>query len=103
MLSESQQMFAKHVRGYIMIFVILMILTAVTVWAASWKVTVPVAIAIALLIAGTKGALVATGFMHLRSEKPFIFYCLLLTLILLLSVLLLPLATALLTMTHNAG
>ena len=103
MSTKSPEAFKKHIRGYVLVFVALMILTGMTVWVASWKVTVPVAVAIALIIACTKGALVATVFMHLKSEKPAIFYCLVLTLILLLSVLLLPVATALLTMTHNAG
>ena len=103
MSTESPEAFKKHIRGYLLVFVALMILTAVTVWTASWKISVPLGIALALVIACTKGALVASVFMHLKDEKPIIFYCVVLTVFLLLAVLLLPVAGAMLTMRHNAG
>ncbi len=103
MSTQSPEAFKKHIRGYILVFVALLVLTVATVWVSFWKVTVPVGIAIALLIACTKGTLVVSVFMHLRSEKPLILFCMLSTMIILLSVLLLPVATSLLTMTHNAG
>ena len=103
MSTESAEAFKKHIRGYLLVFVALMVLTVVTVWTASWKVSVPLGIALALVIACTKGALVATVFMHLKDEKPIIFYCVLLTAVLLLAVLLLPVAGLWLTMTDNAG
>lgn len=103
MSTESPEAFRKHIRGYIAVFVALMALTAITVWTASWKLSVPLGIALALAIACTKGTLVAAFFMHLKDEKPLIFYCVALTAFLLLAVLLLPLAGTLLSMRHNAG
>ena len=59
----------KHIRTYIMVFVSLAVLTAVTVWAASFEFTVAMGIVVALIIATFKGSLVASFFMHLVTEK----------------------------------
>jgi len=102
--THSPEEFKKHVRVYIGVFVALLVFTVLTVWASTWKLAVPAAgVAIALAIAGIKGGLVAGFFMHLKQEKPVIFYCLIFTFIFFLAVILLPLAMLLTTMTGNAG
>ncbi len=71
---------AKHVRVYIMVFIALACLTAITVgvsyihFGSHWM-----NILVALVIAGIKGSLVAAYFMHLISEKKVIFWVLALT------------------------
>ncbi len=84
----------KHVRVYIMVFIALACLTAVTVGAsyvnfgAHWM-----NILVALVIAGIKASLVAAYFMHLISEKKVIFWVLALTAGFFLLCLFLPLLT----------
>ncbi len=57
------------VRLYLMIFGALMVLTAVTVWAATVNLG-PLNVVVALLIAGLKATLVILYFMHVRYSKP---------------------------------
>jgi cytochrome c oxidase subunit 4 len=85
--------FDKHVRGYIFVFVSLMVLTLMTVGV--WRIHLPVhlAIAVALAIATVKGTLVACYFMHLISEKKLILSIMLLTIGLFIVLLLLPVWT----------
>jgi caa(3)-type oxidase subunit IV len=64
----------KHMRTYAIVGVALAIGTGLTVWAAfinfgSWEIN----IIAALIIASTKGFLVAGFFMHLISEKKLIY------------------------------
>jgi cytochrome c oxidase subunit 4 len=82
--------FDKHVRGYIFVFVSLMVLTLMTVGV--WRLHLPVhlAIAVALAIATVKGSLVACYFMHLISEKKLILYVMALTIIFFVVLLLVP-------------
>ena len=70
----------KEMRVYLIIFGALGILTAVTVLAC-YKFALPVhtAIVVALIIAATKGFLVAGFFMHLLSERKLIYGVLILT------------------------
>ena len=70
----------KEMRVYLWVFGGLAVLTGVTV-IACYKFQLPVhaAIAVALVIACTKGFLVAGFFMHLLSEKKVIYGVLLLT------------------------
>jgi caa(3)-type oxidase subunit IV len=70
----------KEMRVYLIIFGALAILTAVTV-VACYKFALPVhtAIVVALIIAATKGFLVAGFFMHLLSERKLIYGVLILT------------------------
>lgn len=64
----------KHMRTYAIVGVALMIGTAMTVWAAFIKFpTRELNIIVALIIASTKGFLVAAFFMHLISEKKLIY------------------------------
>jgi caa(3)-type oxidase subunit IV len=99
----SPEEMKKHVLEYMGVFGALLFFTFVTVWASSWKVALPASIVIAVAIAAIKGGLVATFFMHLKGEKPVILYCLVLTLVFFMGLILIPLSMLLLTMSHNAG
>ena len=84
----------RHVRAALLVFGTLLVLTAFTVTA--WTLHLPrrSAIALALLIACVKGSLVAAWFMHLISEKKFIYWVLALTAALFFPLLLFPMLTA---------
>ena len=70
----------KEMRVYLMVFAGLAVLTALTVYACyGLKMPVHTAIMIALVIAATKGFLVAGFFMHLLSERKVIYGVLILT------------------------
>jgi len=81
----------KHVRKYITVFIALLCLTLVTVAISRLHLEVPVAITVALLIAGIKGSLVASYFMHLISEKKVIYATLILTVVFFAALMALPL------------
>lgn len=66
----------KEVRGYIMVFVTLMVLTVVTVAVSYLKLSVVPAVILALLVATIKGSLVACYFMHLISERRLVYWVL---------------------------
>ncbi|MDA0989801.1 MAG: cytochrome C oxidase subunit IV family protein [Verrucomicrobia bacterium] len=101
---QSPEEFRKHVRVYIGIFIALLVLTALTVWASSWHFTLPAAaVTVALAIASVKGGLVAGFFMHLKGERPLVLATLILTAVFFLALILLPLMMLALTMTGNAG
>jgi caa(3)-type oxidase subunit IV len=72
-----------------------MIFTVLTVAASRLQFGVPIAITIALIIAATKGAMVAGVFMHLRHERRWIYGTLLLTVVFFAVLLLLPVLTSL--------
>jgi len=79
-LHHSPEQIKKEIRVYLIVFGALAALTALTVWACyGLKMPVHIAIAIALVIACTKGFLVAGFFMHLLSEKKLIYSVLALT------------------------
>ncbi len=64
----------KHIRTYLIVGVALMCGTVMTVWASLIHFdSHEMNIALALLIASTKGFLVAGFFMHLISEKKMIY------------------------------
>ena len=81
----------KHVKLYVGVFVALMILTVLTVAVSYLDLLVPLAITVALIIAVTKGSLVASVFMHLISEKRPIYWALLLTVVFWVALMFLPL------------
>jgi cytochrome c oxidase subunit 4 len=84
----------RHVRAALVVFGSLLVLTGFTV--AAWTLHLPTrtAITLALLIAITKGTLVACWFMHLISEKRFVYWVLALTASLFLPLLLFPALTS---------
>ena len=87
----------RHVKGYIAVFAALMVLTIVTVAVSYLDLAVPMAVTVALVIATIKGALVASFFMHLISEKKLIYAVLVLTVAFFVVLLALP------VLTHSNG
>lgn len=71
----------RMVRGYLLIFGALAVLTFLTVWVNSLHVSRPVAISIAAGIAVVKVLLIASFFMHLKFEGKWIFGVVILALI----------------------
>ena len=80
-MSGSVEGVKKHVAAYKKVGGALMVLTVVTVLASYLPTTVPLAIVIALIIATTKGSLVASVFMHLVGERKAIYWALALTVV----------------------
>ena len=70
------------VRGYLAVFAALLVLTIVTVAVASLNLTEGATVAVAVTIATVKATLVAMFFMHLKGEKPMVFWSLGLTAVL---------------------
>src|SRR5688572_21664641 len=64
---------ASQVKGYLAVFGALFVLTAVTVAISYLPLPSAATIAVGLVIAGSKAALVAAFFMHLRHERQLIF------------------------------
>ena len=83
----------KSIRGYWMIGAALFVFTAITVAVNQIHLAVPMAITVALIIAATKGSMVASVFMHLSHEKKWIYGALILTVIGFVLVIFLPLLT----------
>lgn len=63
----------SEVRRYFLVFAALMVLTIITVAISYLKVPTAVAVTLALIVATTKGSLVCLFFMHLISERNFIY------------------------------
>ncbi len=83
----------KHVRTYMIVFGALLVLTVITVTVAFLELPTWAAVGVALLIASIKGGLVACYFMHLISEKKFIYWALGVTVFFFFGLLLLPVLT----------
>ena len=81
----------KHKRTYLLVFVGLAVLTALTVWVSGLQHTVMAGIVIALVIATLKGSMVASFFMHLITERKGIFWILALTAVFFAALIFLPL------------
>jgi len=80
-MSAGHEDIQHHVKTYIAVFVALMVLTIITVAISYLHLAIALAIAVALIVATIKGSMVAAYFMHLKSERPAIFWILLLTVI----------------------
>lgn len=74
-------------RNYIIVFGALLALTLVTVVVSYLELPTESTIALALTIAGTKATLVAIFFMHLKGERPMVYWPLALTAFLFVSLL----------------
>lgn len=81
----------KETRIYLLVFAALGVLTVVTVAVSYLHLTAAMGLIVALLIASAKGFLVAGYFMHLLSERKFIFSILILTAIFAIALVFLPL------------
>src|SRR5262245_34082938 len=88
---------ADHVRQslpkYLKVGAALFVFTAITVAVNQVHLVVPLAITVALIIAGMKGSMVASVFMHLSNEKKWIYSALLLTLVGFIILIFVPLFT----------
>ena len=78
MTTDSQHAYAE-VRGYLAVFGALLVLTVITVGVSYLHLPEGPAVLVALAIALGKAALVAMFFMHLKGEKPLVFWSLGLT------------------------
>ena len=87
----------KHRNRYLKVFASLAILTVVTVAIALFGIKnawpIPFAVSIGLLIALTKGSLVAAVFMHLTTEGRWLFLILAICIIFFFALMLLPVLT----------
>lgn len=83
----------RQVRGYKVVFVALIALTAITVGVSYLHLEVHNAVMVALAIACFKASLVALFFMHLISERQVIFVILAFTIAFFLVLLFLPILT----------
>jgi caa(3)-type oxidase subunit IV len=83
----------KSIRSYGIIGGLLLVFTAITVAVNQVHLAVPFAITVALIIAATKGSMVAAVFMHLSHEKKWIYGALLLTVVFFVVLLFVPLLT----------
>lgn len=83
----------KQVRGYRVVFVTLLALTAITVGVSYLHLEVHEAVAVALVIAFFKASLVLLFFMHLISEEKVIFIVLAVTVAFFLVLLFVPILT----------
>ena len=65
---------AAQVRGYMFVFGALLVLTVATVGVSYLRLPEMPAVIIGISIALTKAALVAMYFMHLKGEKPMVYW-----------------------------
>jgi len=92
MSGHSPEDIKRETRGYVIVFVALAALTVITVAVTRLHLPPGPAIAVALLIAITKGTLVACYFMHLLSEKRVIYAVLILTVVFFIVLMSLPIS-----------
>ena len=79
-MSHSHEDIHQVIRSYVMVFVALLILTGVTVGVSYVHLeSIYSRVALALVVAGIKASLVALIFMHLKAERPMVYYALGLT------------------------
>lgn len=91
---EGAQDIKKHVRVYVIVFAVLAALTIVTVSVSYLHLPTHLTIILALLVATTKGSLVACYFMHLISEKAVIYWVLVIAFAFFAVLMLLPTLTS---------
>jgi len=84
---------APNIKKYLMIGAALLVFTAITVAANQLHFAVPLAITVALVIAITKGSMVASVFMHLSDERKWIYGSLLLTVVFFIVLMSVPMFT----------
>jgi cytochrome c oxidase subunit IV len=76
---DSPEAIRKEVRKYLYVFGALAVLTVITVAIAQLHLPTWQAVALALVVAGVKGSLVAAFFMHLLTERRLIYAVLVFT------------------------
>lgn len=93
-LGHSIDEINRHVKKYKFVYLLLMILSALTVTTHYFHLGMALAITVALGIALVKGTMVAGYFMHLFGEKKIIFMVLVIMLIFFVVLMALPVLTA---------
>ncbi len=83
----------KSIRTYLMIGAALYVFTVITVAVNQVHLAVPAAVTVALIVAGIKGFMVASVFMHLNHEKQWIYGSLVLTVAFFVVLMLVPILT----------
>jgi len=78
-MAHTAEDIQAHVRLYYKVFGTLMVLTLLTVAVSYLHLPHTPAVIVALAIAALKASLVAMFFMHLKGERPFIFWSLAVT------------------------
>ena len=78
-MAHSAEDIRAQVKVYFMVLGALLVLTLVTVAISYLHLPVGQAVALALVVATVKGSLVAVFFMHLKGEKPWVSWPLVLT------------------------
>ena len=92
-MSSNADHVKQSVAAYWKIGAALFVFTAITVAVNQVHLAVPLAITVALIIAVTKGSMVASVFMHLSHERQWIYGALLLTIAFFAVLMLVPLLT----------
>jgi caa(3)-type oxidase subunit IV len=80
-MSSDAESVRKSIRLYFTIGAALLIFTGITVAANRLHFAVPLAITVAVIIAITKGSMVASVFMHLSHERKWVYGALILTIV----------------------
>ena len=83
----------KGIGKYWIVGAVLFVFTVITVVVNQVHLAIPLAITVALIIAITKGSMVAAIFMHLSHEKKWIYGALLLTLVFFIVLMAVPFLT----------
>ena len=73
-MSDATHDISAEVRRYLGVFGALLVLTLITVGASYLQLGGGTTVAVALAIAAAKAALVAAFFMHLKSERPMVYW-----------------------------
>jgi cytochrome c oxidase subunit IV len=92
-MHSDHESIRKSMRQYWMIGGALFVFTVITVAVNQVHLAVPAAITVALIIATMKGSMVAAIFMHLKSERRWIYGALILTVIGFLILMTVPMLT----------
>ncbi len=90
---DSPEAIQAETRKYMMVFGALAVLTVITVAISYLDVSIGVAVALAMVVAVTKGSLVAAYFMHLIDERSTIYWILALTVVFFVFLMVLPAGT----------
>lgn len=90
MSATDAEAIRKQTKTYIGVFVALMVLTVLTVAVSYFHMPVALAVIVALIIAISKGSLVAAVFMHLNHERKTIYWVLILTVLFFLVLMAIP-------------
>jgi len=81
MSGHSVEEIRQETRKYWVVFLALVVLTAVTVWVSYLDLSPGMAVFVAMVVACVKGGLVAGVFMHLISERQAIYSILIMTVV----------------------